>query len=87
MKIAKSLFPLIMIFSLVFLVPFSFAEDEYVLIDGSRAVIVERQLVVISWDGKRSLALPGKYETGDGRYTIVVGGRGAVVQDRSAGVR
>jgi hypothetical protein len=87
MKIAKSLFPWIMIFSMLFLAPFSFAEDEYVLIDGSRAVIVERQLVVISWDGKRSLALPGKYETRDGRYTIVVGERGAVVQDRSAGVR
>ena len=87
MKIAKSLFPWVMIFSMLFLVPFSFAEDEYVLIDGSRAVIVERQLVVISWDGKRSLALPGKYETRDGRYTIVVGERGAVVQDRSAGVR
>ena len=87
MRIAKSLFPWIMIFSLVFLVPFSFAEDEYVLMDGSRAVIIERQLVVISWDGKRSFAGPGKYETRDGRYTIVVGERGAVVQDRSAGVR
>ena len=87
MKIAKSLFPWIMIFSMVFLVPFSFAEDEYVLMDGSRAVIIERQLVLIRWDGKRSFAGPGKYETRDGRYTIVVGERGAVVQDRSPGVR
>ena len=87
MRIAKSLFPWIMIFSMLFLVPSSFAEDEYVLMDGSRAVIIERQLVVISGDGKRSLAVPGSYDTRDGRYTIVVGERGAVVQDRSAGVR
>ena len=87
MKIAKSLFPWIMIFSLVFLVPFSFAENEYVLMDGSRAVIIEKQLVLIHWDGKRSFAAPGKYETRDGRYTIVVQGRGAVVQERSTELR
>ena len=87
MKIAKSLFPWIMIFSLVFLVPFSFAENEYVLMDGSRAVIIERQLVVISGDGKRSLAVPGSYDTRDGRYTIDVGGRGAVVRERSLKLR
>lgn len=83
MKIAKSLFPWIMIFSLVFLVPFSCAENEYVLMDGSRAVIIEKQLVLIHWDGKRSFAAPGSYETRDGRYTIDVGGRGAVVRERS----
>jgi hypothetical protein len=87
MRIAKSLFPWIMIFSMVFLVPFSFAENEYVLMDGSRAVIIERQLVLIRWDGKRSLAAPGSYETRDGRYTIDVGGKGAVVQDRSMKLR
>jgi len=87
MRIAKSLFPWIMIFSLLFLVPSSFAEDEYVLMDGSRAVIIERQLVLIRWDGKRSLAAPGRYETRDGRYTIDVGGRGAVVRDRSMELR
>jgi hypothetical protein len=87
MRIAKSLFPWIMIFSLLFLVPFSFAETEYVLVDGSRAVIIERQLVLIQWDGKRSFAPLGKYETRDGRYTIIVSGRGAVVYDRSTELR
>jgi hypothetical protein len=87
MKIAKLLFLWIMIFSLLFLVPFSFAQEEYVLVDGSRAVIIERQLVLVHWDGKRSFAAPGKYETRDGRYTIVVSGRGAVVQDRSTELR
>ena len=83
MKVAKSLFPWIMIFSMLFLVPLSFAEEEYVLMDGSRAVIIERQLFLVRWDGKRSLAAPGSYETRDGRYTIVVQERGAVVRERS----
>ena len=87
MNIAKSLFPWFMMFSMLFLVPLSFAGDEYVLIDGSRAVIVERQLMVISWDGKRSFAGPGSYDTRDGRYTIVVQGKEAVVRDHTKELR
>jgi hypothetical protein len=87
MRIAKSLFPWIMIFSLLFLVPFSFGEDQYVLMDGSRAVIIEKQLVLISRDGKRSIAGPGHYETRDGRYTIVVQGKGIVVRDNTRELR
>jgi hypothetical protein len=87
MRIAKSLFPWIMIFSLVFLVPSSFAQDEYVLLDGSRAVIIERQLVLIHPDGKRSFAGPGWYDTRDGRYTIVVQGKEAVVRDHTMELR
>jgi hypothetical protein len=87
MRIAKSLFPWIMIFSMVFLVPLSFAGEEYVLLDGSRAVIMERQLVLIHRDGKRSFAGPGWYDTRDGRYTIIVGGKGVVVRDHTKELR
>ena len=87
MRIAKSLYTWMICLFLLFLAPMSFAETEYILMDGTRAVIIERQLVLIRWDGKRSFAGPGKYETRDGRYTIVVQGRGAVVQDRSTELR
>jgi hypothetical protein len=87
MRIAKSLFPWIMIFFLLFLVPMSFAETGYVLMDGSRAVIVEKQLVLISRDGKRHIVGPGHYETRDGRYTIVVQGKGVVVRDHTRELR
>jgi hypothetical protein len=87
MRIAKSLFPWIMIFSMLFLVPSSFAQDEYVLMDGSRAVIMEKQLVLIHRDGKRSFAGPGRYDTRDGRYTIVVQGKEAVVRDHTKELR
>jgi len=83
MRIAKSLYIMMVCFSLSFLAPMSFAEAEYILEDGSRAVIVERRLVLIHWDGKRSVARPGNYETKDGRYTIVVHGKGTVIQERS----
>ena len=81
MKIVKSINTWMIFFSLLLLAPMSFAETEYVLSDGSRAVIIERHLVLIRWDGKRSVARPGSYETRDGRYTIVEGDRGAVIKD------
>ena len=83
MRIAKALITWMIFLSLFFLAPMSFAETEYVLRDGSRAVIIERQLVLIRWDGKKSVARPGNYETRDGRYTIVVHGKGTVIQERS----
>jgi hypothetical protein len=81
MKIVKSINTWMIFLSLLLLAPMSFAETEYVLSDGSRAVIIERHLVLIRWDGKRSVARPGSYETRDGRYTIVEGDRGAVIKD------
>ena len=81
MKIVKSINTWMIFLSLLLLAPMSFAETEYILSDGSRAVIIERHLVLIGWDGKRSVARPGSYETKDGRYTIVEGDRGAVIKD------
>ena len=87
MRIARSLFPWIMIFTMFFLVPLSYAGEGYVLMNGSRAVIIEKKLVLISRDGKESFAPPGNYETRDGRYTIVVGGKGVVVRDHTKELR
>jgi len=87
MRIAKSLTTWMICLSLFFIAPMSFAQTEYILSDGSRAVIAERQLVLIRSDGKRSVARPGSYVTRDGRYTIVVGGKGAVIQERSKELR
>ena len=87
MRIAKSLTTWMIFLSLFFLAPMSFAQTEYILTDGSRAVIMERQLVLIRGDGKKSVARPGSYATRDGRYTIVVDGKRAVIQDRSKELR
>lgn len=87
MRIAKTVTTWMIFLSLFFLAPMSFAQTGYILTDGSRAVIMERQLVLIGRDGKKAVARPGIYATKDGRYTIVVDGKGAVVQDRSKGLR
>jgi len=87
MRIAKSLTTWMICLSLFFLVPMSLAGEEYILRDGSRAMIIERQLVLKRWDGKRSVARPGSYETKDGRYTIVVGDKGAVIKNSSKMLR
>jgi len=55
------------------------AEDVYYLKDGSRAVIAERLLIVYPPNSKRFFAPPGKYQTRDGRHTIVVTGRTVTV--------
>ena len=87
MRIAKSLYTWMICLSLFFPATMSFAETEYILMDGSRAVIIERQLVLIHSNGKRSAARPGSYETRDGRYTIVAGDKGAVIKDNSEKLR
>jgi hypothetical protein len=51
------------------------AEDVYYLEDGNRAIIVEKQLIVYPAGSKRYFALPGQYQTRDGRHTIVVTGK------------
>ena len=83
MRIAKSLTTWMIFLSLFFIAPMSIAQTEYILTDGSHAVIMERQLVLIRPNGKKSVARPGIYVTRNGRFTIVVDGKGAVVQERS----
>ena len=87
MRFAKSIAAWTVSLFLLVLAPLSLAEQVFVLSDGSRAVIVERQLVVTGKNGRRAFARPGIYETRDGRYTIVVDGKGAVIQPRTSPIR
>ena len=87
MRFAKSIAAWTVSLFLLVLAPLSLAEQVFVLSDGSRAVIVERQLVVTGKNGRRAVARPGIYETRDGRYTIVVDGKGAVIQPRTSPIR
>jgi uncharacterized RDD family membrane protein YckC len=80
MRIAKRLLALILVLAGLSLVSPSLAEDVYVLADGSKAIIVERQLIVYPSTGSnRYFARPGRYQTRDKRYTIVVTPKGATV--------
>mgnify|MGYP001354262932 CR=1 FL=1 len=84
MNTAKRLLVLILLLTGFLLPSLSVAEDVYYLKDGSRAVIVERQLVIYPLGSKRVLALPGNYPTRDGKNTIVVTGKSVtVIRNRS----
>jgi hypothetical protein len=52
----------------------SFGASGYLLENGSRAVVEGKRLILVERNGKRSVAAPGRYETRDGRHTIVVKG-------------
>jgi len=56
--------------------------DDFYLADGTRAVIAERQLVLIYSDSRRKVAPPGSYDTMDGR-TIVVSQKGIEYKTRT----
>jgi len=81
MRNAKVLMAWIFCILSVSLVRPSCASDEYILADGSRAVIGEGQLLVTQRDSRRAVARPGTYETSDGRYTIIVKPKGIEVRD------
>lgn len=87
MRFTKPLATWVICLSLFFLAPMSFAQTEYILVSGSRAVIMEKQVVLISSDGKKSVAPPGSYETRDGRYTIIVRKDKVVVRDHTQELR
>lgn len=63
------------------------ADGEYLLPDGVRGVIAERHLFLIGPDGKRTAAPPGNYVTRDGRYLLIVGGKGTEVRERAIRTR
>lgn len=72
MKIPGLYFACVLLISSMFPVSWSNAQDEYVLKDGTRAVIIERQLVLFDLNSKRTFAPAGTYVTRDGRYVITV---------------
>lgn len=86
MKITKTFFAGILYLSCLFLVP-AFAGNEFALVGGTRAVIEGKQLILIGKDSRRSIAPPGRYDTKDGRYSIVVKGNEIVIRDHAKELR
>jgi hypothetical protein len=86
MKFTKALFASVLGLLWLFPVSLSHAAEEYYLADGTRAMIVERRLVLIRSDSRRSVARPGTYETRDGR-TIIVKGKGIEILPYTKGPR
>ena len=72
MKIIIKFFAGIICLTCLFAVPASFAGNEVVLVGGTRAVIEGKQLILIDGNSRGSVAPSGKYDTRDGRYSIVV---------------
>jgi hypothetical protein len=87
MKFAKRL--LLLTLCLSWLVPVSSARavDEYYLAKGGRAEIAEGRLILIQANGRRSVARPGIYDTSDGRYSLIVKGKGVVIMENRNGQR
>jgi len=83
----KTFFAGILCFSCLYLVPTSFAGNEFVLVGGTRAVIEGKQLILIDKNSRRSAAPSGKYDTNDGRYSIVVKGNEIVIRDHTKELR
>lgn len=87
MWITKRFFAGILCLSCLFLVPASFAGNEFVLVGGTSAVIEGKQLILIGKDLKRSVAPLGRYDTRDGRYSIVVMKNEIVIRDHTKELR
>ncbi len=87
MKIAKTFFAGILYLSGLFLVPASSAGNEFALVGGIRAVIEGKQLILLDKDSRRSVAPPGRYDTRDGRYSIVVMKNEIVIRDHTKELR
>jgi len=87
MRIMRTFLAGILFLSCLFFVPASFAGDEFVLVGGTRAVIEGKQLILIDKNSKRSVAPSGKYDTRDGRYSIVVKGNEIVIRDHTKELR
>ena len=87
MSITKTFFAGVLYLSCLFLVPASFAANEFLLVGGSRAVIEGKQLILIDKNSRRSVAPSGKYDTRDGRYSIVIKGNEIVIRDHTKELR
>lgn len=83
MRITKAFFAVVLCLSCAYLVPASFAGNEFALAGGTRAVIEGKQLILTDKNSRRSVAPSGKYDTMDGRYSIVVKGNEIVIRDHT----
>jgi hypothetical protein len=87
MRSAKWFFSWILCFTLFLPALVSFAGDEYILRDGTRAVIEGKKLILIGQYARRTVAPPGRYDTRGGRYSIVVKGEEIVIRDHAKELR
>jgi len=87
MRIIRTFLAGVLCLSCLYLVPASFAGNEYALVGGTRAVIEGKQLILIGRDSRRSIAPPGRYDTRDGRYSIVVMKDEIVIRDHTKELR
>lgn len=87
MRTITTFFAGILFLSCLFFVPASFAGNEFALVGGTRAVIEGKQLILIDKDSRRSVAPPGRYDTRDGRYSIVVKKNEIVIRDHTKELR
>jgi hypothetical protein len=87
MGIIRTFFRVFLCLSCLVLVPASFAGNEFALVGGTRAVIEGKQLILIGKDSRRSVAPPGRYDTRDGRYSIVVMKNEIVIRDHTKELR
>jgi hypothetical protein len=87
MKHRKPFLGWIVCLSWLLLVPASFAGDEYTLVGGTPAVIEGKRLILIGKDSRRSVAPPGRYDTRDGKYSIIVKGEEIVIRDHTKELR
>jgi hypothetical protein len=83
MGIPRSIVTMLICAFCFFLVSSSYADTEYFLVNGDRAVIEGKKMILIDKNSKRSAAPSGSYETRDGRYTIIVQGDKIRIRDKS----
>lgn len=87
MRMAMKFFTGILCLSYLFLVPASFSGNEFPLEGGTRAVIEGKQLVLIDRNSRRSVAPAGRYDTRDGKYSIIVKENEILIQDHTKELR
>jgi hypothetical protein len=61
--------------------------NDFVLVGGARAVIEGKKLILIDRHSNRSIAPPGRYDTRDGRYSIIVNTNEIVIRDHTRELR
>jgi len=86
-RIPRTFFAGILCLSCLYLVPASFAGNEFALVGGTHAVIEGKQLILIDRNSRRSVAPAGIYDTRDGKYSIVVKKNEIVIRDHTKELR
>jgi len=87
MRNSRSCFVGISCFLWISLASTSFAENGFFLAGGTRAVIEGKKLILIDQSSRRSIAPAGRYDTRDGKYSIIVKENEVVVQDHAKVLR